>query len=110
MARRATLSAFDRVPYNKHEHCANHSDEQAIQIQAGHTAVTECVEQPTTDDRADDSQDDVEENAFAAIVDNFASDETSQESEDDPSTERHDFVLLAKPRSLLGGDAMNPLR
>jgi hypothetical protein len=72
-----SLNAFDRVPQNKNDDCANYRNQQAVQIQTGHADMSKRVEQPTAHHGADDAQYEVEQQSFAALVYDFASDESS---------------------------------
>jgi hypothetical protein len=40
--------------------------------------VAECVEQPPADDRAHNSEDEIEQQSFAALVDDFAADKSRE--------------------------------
>jgi hypothetical protein len=69
---------------NKKEHCPNHCHEKAIDIQARHSGSFESVEEEAADYSANDPQDNVENNAFAGFIDQFAANEAGQQSQDDP--------------------------
>jgi hypothetical protein len=49
----------------------------------------EMAEEPTAHHGADDSQDDVEEKALALLVNNLASNEPRDQTENDPRKESH---------------------
>jgi signal transduction histidine kinase len=54
---------------------ADHRDQEAVDIQPRDARVPEGAEQPTTDERSDDTEDDVHEDALARLVDDLAGDE-----------------------------------
>jgi hypothetical protein len=69
---------------NQKEHCPKHCHEKAIDIQARHSRSSESVEEEAADYSAGDPQDNVENNAFAGFVDQFATNEASEQAQDDP--------------------------
>ena len=73
--RSALHRAPDRVIDHENQDCTQHGHHQAVDVQTSDTVSPEKAEKPTAHHGADDSQDDVEEKAFAALVDDFASDE-----------------------------------
>jgi signal transduction histidine kinase len=54
---------------------ADHRDQQAVNVQPGDTRVPESAEQPAADERPDDAEDDVHEDALTRLVDDLAGDE-----------------------------------
>ena len=50
---------------DQHDYCANHRDEDAVDVNAGRT---HRGENPSPDERSDDSQDDVANQPFAGIL------------------------------------------
>jgi signal transduction histidine kinase len=54
---------------------ADHRDQQAVDVQPGDTRVPESAEQPAADERPDDAEDDVHEDALTRLVDDLAGDE-----------------------------------
>jgi hypothetical protein len=82
----------------------NHGDQKAVQIEAGDADSAEPIEQPSTDHRADNPQEYIEDNPFASSVHQLAADEARQQSQNDPSNKRHGFVLplsACLPQSLI---------
>src|SRR5271166_2937700 len=73
-----------QVIRNQKEHCPNHCHEEAIKVQASHSGSSESVEEEAADYSADDPQDNVENNAFAGFIDQFATDEAREQAQDDP--------------------------
>jgi hypothetical protein len=69
---------------NQKEHCPNHCHQKAIDIQARHSGSSESVEEEAPDYSAHDPQDNVEKNAFAGFVDQFATDEASEQAQNHP--------------------------
>jgi hypothetical protein len=72
--------AKESVVYDQHNHGANHSDEHAIDVESSHASVAESIEKPTSNDRPDDSQDDIQQNTFTALVDQFTGNEPGDQS------------------------------
>ena len=62
------------VPDDQHDNRADDRDKQAIEVEAGYPHVSELIEKPSTYHRADDSEHDVQQQAFAALVHDFAAD------------------------------------
>ncbi len=69
---------------NKKEHCPNHCHEKAIDIQARHSGSSKSVEEEAADYSANDPQNNVEDNAFAGFIDQFATNEAGQQAQNDP--------------------------
>jgi hypothetical protein len=72
--------AKESVVYDQHNHSANHSHEHAINVESSHASVTNSVEQPTSNDRPDDSEDNIQQNTFTALIDQFTGDESGDQS------------------------------
>jgi hypothetical protein len=100
-----SLNAFDRMPRDQDNDRSNYRDQQAVQIQTGHAGMPKRIEQPSAYHGADDSQYEVEHQSFAALVYNFASDESSQKSQDDPRKNRHVQILLITEADVAEPDA-----
>jgi hypothetical protein len=77
--------ASEGVVHDEKYYGTNDGDHEAIQVQARDAWRSEFIKDETTDDGADDSEQDVEDNPFSALVHDFASDETGQQAEYDPS-------------------------
>src|SRR5262249_40269624 len=63
-------------------------------VQPGDTRGPEQAEDPSTDERAEDAEDDVEQHALAVVVYQLARDEAGDEAENDPSDDGHGFLLV----------------
>jgi signal transduction histidine kinase len=72
----AGRSATDGVIDDEQKHCADHRDQEAVDVQAGDARMPEGAEQPTADERADDAEDDVHQDALTRLVDDLARDES----------------------------------
>jgi len=83
------------VVEEQHDDGAGHRHEHAVDVEAGHPGRPELVEQDADDDRADDAEHDVEQQALALLVDHLAGDEAGDQPEHDPADDRHavSFVL-----------------
>src|ERR1700712_564966 len=71
----------------------NHGNQQAVQVQSIHPAGAEQAEQETADYSSNDTEYDVEQNAFSRPVHQLAADEASDESENDPGDDGHETLL-----------------
>jgi hypothetical protein len=78
------VTASNYVISNQEQYCANHGHKEAIDIQARHAGSSESVEEKAADHSADNPQDNVENNAFAGLVYEFAANEAGYQAEDDP--------------------------
>jgi hypothetical protein len=88
------------VPENQHNHRAHDRNKKAVQIQSGNAHMPKRVEQPSANHGSDDAQHEVEHQTFAALVHNFASDESGQESQNNPGKDTHiDFSLRNRASS-----------
>jgi hypothetical protein len=65
----------------QHHHGADDGDEEAVQIQLRYADRAKDVEQPASDDRSYDSEQDIQYHSLATMIDQVASDESSYESE-----------------------------
>src|SRR5208282_4020489 len=69
----------DRGPYSviddQRYYRANHGDEDAVDVNAGNAGRTHHGENPSADERSDDSQNDVANQPFAGLVYDLAADE-----------------------------------
>jgi hypothetical protein len=63
---------------------ADDRHEEAIEIYAIHSARPKETKEPSADYSADDSENDVEEETFSRLVDDFASDKTGNQTQHDP--------------------------
>jgi len=72
------------VVYDQHDHRADYSDEHAVNVESSHAGVTESVENPTANDRSDDPENNIQHNAFTALIDQFTGDESADQSHYQP--------------------------
>src|ERR1700730_797951 len=85
------------------QHRAHHCDQDAVKIHPGNAVRPEHRKDVSANDSADDSEDYIEKHAFACFVDKLAADESSDQSEHNPSQKRHivfSFPLSTTTRSL----------
>jgi hypothetical protein len=82
---RKCSDASDCVPHDQDNHRTDHCDQQAVEIETGHSHVPELIEQPAAYDCAYDSENDIQQHPFAALVHDFAADEPCQKTENKPS-------------------------
>jgi hypothetical protein len=80
----SSRNTTNRMIDNQEDYCANHCDQEAIEIQARHVSRAEGVEKPAPDDRTSNSQHDIEENSFSCLVDDLAANETCHQTQHDP--------------------------
>jgi hypothetical protein len=52
---------------HQQDYCANHCDQKTVKIQARHARRAEGVEKPSSDHRTNNSQYDIEEDAFSVL-------------------------------------------
>ena len=76
--------ANESVVYDQHNHRTNHSDKHAVNVESSHAGMTESVEKPTSNYRPDDTEDDIQENAFTSLIDQFTGDESADQSQYQP--------------------------
>src|SRR5438270_13358 len=89
--------AGDQVVDDQHHDGADHRDEHAVEVEAGHPGGAELGEQPAADDRADDAEHDVEDEPLAGLVDDLAGDEAGDQPEHDPADEGSVSVTWVPP-------------
>jgi hypothetical protein len=77
----------DRVVDHQENAGADHSDENAVQIQARDACHAKSFEQETAQDSTDDAEDDVENHPLSGLIDDFARDESRDRPQHDPSNE-----------------------
>jgi hypothetical protein len=77
-------SSPDSVVNNQKDHGTNHSDQQAIQVQACDSGGAEGIKEPASNDGADNPQNDIEDQALALFIDNLAPDETGEQTKHNP--------------------------
>jgi hypothetical protein len=89
----------------KHYHGADNRDEHAPKVEAGDASRTNRTENEAADDRPDNAKDDVEKNALAGAINDFAANEASDQAEYDPPNDRHATLPFVKPKQLSSGCA-----
>jgi hypothetical protein len=70
---------------NKYDDRSHDGDKHAINIEPGYTAGAERRENESSNERPDDTKDYIEKKSFPCLVDDFAADESGDQSEDDPT-------------------------
>src|SRR5690349_6626031 len=70
----------DHVIEQQHDDSADHGHEHAVDVEARHAGVAQPREQPAAHHCADYPENDVEEHAFAGLVDDLAADESGDQS------------------------------
>jgi len=68
-------SAAKRVVHNEDDDGAGDADQDAVEVEAGHTHPSELLEEPASDNCADDAENDVQQEALARLVDDLAGEE-----------------------------------
>jgi hypothetical protein len=66
---------------DKNENRPADGDQHAVEIETRDAFAAELVHNPAADDRPNNAEDDVEDNAFAPVIDDLAGDETSDEAQ-----------------------------
>jgi hypothetical protein len=79
------LRTPDCVKNNQYHYRPNDGYEQTIEVQSRDARGAETIEEPTADHCTDDSENDVQKEALAPSVYEFASDETGQQPQYNPS-------------------------
>jgi hypothetical protein len=72
--------ANESVVYDQHNHRANHCHKHAVNVESGHAGVTDSVKKPTSNNRPDDTEDNIQQNAFTTLIDQLTGDETGDQS------------------------------
>jgi hypothetical protein len=87
--RPSSAMARHRIVDQQHHHRTNDCNDHAVDVQAIDAACTKQTEHKATDERANDAQGDVEPEALAVFVDDFAPDETGNQAKYDPANDTH---------------------
>ncbi len=77
-------AATDGVGDHENDDRAADGDQHAVEIEAVDALAAERRHDPAAHHGPDDAEDDVEHDAFAVTVDEFAGNETGDQAEDDP--------------------------
>ena len=67
--------------YNQENDSPQRRDQEAMQVEAVHTNMAEHMKQPTADDRADNTEQDIQHNTFAPMVYDMAGDKSCNQSQ-----------------------------
>jgi hypothetical protein len=84
------------VPHDQHRDRVRH--QLAVKIHAGDAHMAERMEDPAACHRARDAEDDVQQQAFAGLVNDLAGDQSRPVAQNDPSQEWSSGMLLVRMR------------
>jgi len=87
-------TAEQRVINDEEHNGAERRDDNAIEIESVHTAHSEDVEEPAADNCSADPKQNVQDDALASPIDDFAGNEARNEPNDDPRDNLHDILRL----------------
>src|SRR6185312_3678790 len=91
---RAGPAPEEKVVDQEKHNCSDHRHHQAVDIESADSGHSHGAEYPTTDHSADDSEHDIENQPFAALVDDLAADEPCYQTENDPRYKGHMSLLV----------------
>jgi hypothetical protein len=78
-------SAADQCVIDKKEyHCTDDGDQNAVDIHASHSSHPEELKQISSDDSPDDAEQDIQYQAFAALIHELAGDKSCDQAEYNP--------------------------
>jgi len=83
--RDASGRAPNCVVHHKDNDGANDSHQETVEIQSCDSTSTEHVEQPSSSDGSDDSENEVEDQPLTSLVDDLTANETRKQPQNDPS-------------------------
>lgn len=72
---------------NQQNHGADYRDEETVQVESAYATGAKNVKEPTAGEGADNTQQNVEQDALASPVDDFAADESCNQTENHPREE-----------------------
>jgi len=75
--------------YQQHHDRTDDGDHHAIDIKSGNAGGAKLGKQKAADDRADNPEHDVHNDALTRLVHHFAGDEAGDQAEQNPSDDRH---------------------
>src|SRR5512146_401492 len=81
---RVNAAAAQRVVHHQDDDRADRGHQDAVEVDAGGARVAELIEEPAAHHGADDAEEQVSDETFATLVDHLATDETADDSDDDP--------------------------
>jgi hypothetical protein len=77
--------ASDGVPEEEQDDRADHGDKKTPNVKSGHAGCSNFLEEPAANQRADNAQHDVQGNALAASVNDFACEKSGKKAQHDPA-------------------------
>jgi hypothetical protein len=82
------LGATDCVIHQQHDYRSHCGDAYAVKIYSADAAVPQEAYEPSSDDGADDPQNNIDDQSVATLIHDLAADESGDQAEDDPSLEK----------------------
>ena len=73
-------SANECVVQDEYDYGADYGYQNAVEVDAGHSGHSELLKKKSTNHRPDNAEDDIEQHAFAGLVDDLAADESRDQS------------------------------
>src|SRR5258706_5117525 len=83
----ANNAPANRMIHHQKKNGSRHSDREAVGTQTGYASGAEQLEDPTTNHSAHDAKQNIENHTLASVVHQVTGDETSEQSETNPSKE-----------------------
>src|ERR1700722_18597572 len=84
----------DGVINHENDDGSHDSNKHAVDVNAADTLSTKHRKQIAPYNSANNTQDDIEDDTFALLVDDFAGDEACNKTENNPADDRHSFLPL----------------
>jgi len=84
---------------NQQNRWAHNCHEETVEVQSAYAGGTEYTEQPATSKSADNSQQDVEQNALTSPIYNLAANEPCNQAENYPRQKWHGLSRLSRQRT-----------
>jgi hypothetical protein len=81
---------YGSVIDEQHDDRTDHCDEHTVEIKSGNSGSPDHAKDKAANNRSDYPENDIENHTLARFVDNFARDETSYQTQDQPTNDRHD--------------------
>jgi hypothetical protein len=82
-------ASADRMVNHQEKNRPGNSHTNAVEIQARYPCGAEHLKNPAADNRANYTEENVEYNSLAMVINQMAGDEPSHQSKQNPSEERH---------------------
>jgi hypothetical protein len=70
-------------------HGTEYSDQQAVEVQSGDPGHSKGIEEPAANNGTDYTKTNVQNDTVSRVVDHLAGDETSDQTQNDPSNDCH---------------------